>query len=274
MSYIGLDIFLAIFLYAMAAAGVFIAMASKRSVRGGLIALGAVLPIIAIVGIANLLDAATGGKAALSETMPWIGLVAPLVPLAWLHWRSRINAPKPPGAARATRKPPPKKARQPTNSAKPATAAPTVFISYRRADSADVTGRLYDRLATEFGRERVHKDVDSIPLGFDFVEQINKFIGECDVVLAVIGRDWLTMTDDNNRRRLDDETDPVRLEIVAALKRRIPVVPILVGGSTIPPPESLPDDIRKLAFRNGTNVRPDPDFHKDVDRLIAGLRSH
>lgn len=74
------------------------------------------------------------------------------------------------------------------------------------------------------------------------------------------------------KSRLDDPGDFVRIEIESALNRRIPVIPILVRGASIPLAERLPTSIQDLSYRNGIVVRPDPDFHKDMDRLIAHLK--
>jgi hypothetical protein len=146
-----------------------------------------------------------------------------------------------------------------------------VFLSYRREDSSDVTGRIYDRLVGHFGTDNVFKDVDSIPLGVDFRTHISGAVELCDVVLTIIGPRWLSAQDSAGARRLDDPCDFVRLEVGAALEREIPVIPVIVGGATMPTPEELPEAIREIAFRNGTSVRPDPDFHRDMDRLIAAV---
>lgn len=148
-----------------------------------------------------------------------------------------------------------------------------VFLSYRRDDSADVTGRIYDRLVQRFGKAQVFKDVDSIPLGVDFREHLGDVVGRCSVVLVVIGDRWLS-AGAPGARRLDDAADFVRIEIESALERRIPVVPLLVRGAAIPGDTDLPPTLRPLAYRNGIAVRPDPDFHRDMDRLITGLESH
>jgi hypothetical protein len=148
-----------------------------------------------------------------------------------------------------------------------------IFVSYRRSDSSDVTGRIFDRLKARFGEDCLFKDVDSIPLGTDFREVISDAVGKCSVLLAVIGDDWLVVTDHQGRRRLDDSNDYVQIEIATALQRHIPVVPVLVEKASMPRPEELPQPIQDLAFRNGIQVRPDPDFHNDIDRLckqIAG----
>ena len=149
----------------------------------------------------------------------------------------------------------------------------TIFISYRRADSADITGRIYDRLTERFGSEHVYKDVDSVPLGVDFRKHIGDLVQRCDAVIAIIGNQWVS-SQAGGIRRLDDARDLVRIEIAAALVRGIPVVPVLVGGAVMPTGEELPDEIQGLAYRNGISVRPDPDFHKDLDRLIAGIDAH
>ncbi len=147
-----------------------------------------------------------------------------------------------------------------------------IFISYRRQDSADVTGRIYDRLRDAFDKDGLFKDVDNIPFGVDFRVHLDHEVGQCDVMLAVIGRNWLNIADDNNKRRLEDPTDFVRIEIESALKRQIPVVPLLAHGISMPTADELPESIRELAFRNATQVRADPDFHKDMDRLISGIK--
>lgn len=145
-----------------------------------------------------------------------------------------------------------------------------VFLSYRRDDSADVTGRIYDRLVAQFGQTRVFKDVDSIPAGADFRAALHDAVDRCEVVMVVIGPRWLTATT-GGVRRLDDPGDFVRIEIAHALDRKLPVVPVLVGGAAMPAERDLPPTLSALAFRQALVVRPDPDFHRDVDRLIVAL---
>jgi hypothetical protein len=146
-----------------------------------------------------------------------------------------------------------------------------LFISYRRDDSADVTGRIYDRLVQHFGGNRVFKDVDSIPIGVDFRKYLRSLVDQCDTMLAIVGDDWLMLRDSLGRRRLDDPGDFVRIEIEAALERDMRIVPVLVEGVTMPRPEDLPESLREFAYRNGVAIRQDPDFHRDMDRLIKAL---
>ena len=147
----------------------------------------------------------------------------------------------------------------------------SVFVCYRREDSRHQAGRLYDRLVTHYGAGRVFKDVDSIPLGLDFREILTERVASCDVFLAVIGDDWLAVEGKGGARRLDDPGDFVRIEIEAALAREMPVIPVLVGETSVPAAEELPESLRAMAYRNGLAVRPDPDFHRDMDRLIRGI---
>lgn len=146
-----------------------------------------------------------------------------------------------------------------------------ILISYRREDSADVTGRIYDRLIQAFPQS-VFRDVDSIPLGVDFRTYLDEQVAKCEVFLAVIGRDWLRGKGRKGKSRLDDPGDFVQIEIESALKREIPVIPVLVQGAKIPEAQRLPSSIQDVSYRNGIVVRPDPDFHKDMNRLIAHLR--
>ena len=143
-----------------------------------------------------------------------------------------------------------------------------IFISYRREDSADVTGRIYDRLVAAFGRETIFKDVDSIPMGVNFKEYLDKQVQHTRVMLAVIGPKWLTVTDSQGARRLDNPADFVRIEVEMGLQRKIPVIPLLVSGASMPRENQLPATLQNLSLQNGTQIRPDPDFHRDMDRLI------
>jgi hypothetical protein len=146
-----------------------------------------------------------------------------------------------------------------------------LFISYRRSDSNEVVGRIYDRLVRDLGAESVFKDVDNIPLGVDFVDYLDAQVQESTALLAVIGPEWLTVTDAQGHRRLDDPNDFVRIEIESALRRDIPVVPVLVRGAVMPNARDLPESLHKLARRNGISVRADPDFHNDMTALIRKL---
>ena len=146
-----------------------------------------------------------------------------------------------------------------------------VFVSYRREDSRHQTDRLCDHLVAHFGAEQVFQDVDWIPLGSDFRRVLTERVAGCDVFLAVIGDAWLSIAGKSGTRRLDDPGDFVRIEIEAALARNIPVIPVLVGHASVPRAEELPESLRKLAYRQGLRVRPDPDFRHDVERLVRGI---
>ncbi|MBR1279006.1 SUMF1/EgtB/PvdO family nonheme iron enzyme [Bradyrhizobium sp. AUGA SZCCT0283] len=149
--------------------------------------------------------------------------------------------------------------------------APKVFISYRRDDSAGHAGRVHDRLEREFGRNLLFMDVDSVPLGVNFVKVLGEEIAKCDALLAIIGPGWLDARDENGNRRLDNLNDFVRIEIETALLRGIPVIPILLEGTRVPKADRLPDGLKELALRNGVDVRH-ASFLDDMERLIRGLK--
>ncbi|MCE9524776.1 MAG: toll/interleukin-1 receptor domain-containing protein [Planctomycetales bacterium] len=150
---------------------------------------------------------------------------------------------------------------------------PALFISYRRSDSSDITGRIFDRLVGHFHNKpvKVVRDVDSIPVGDDFREVLRDRIQDCDVVLVIIGPTWITVKDGKGTRRLDDASDTVRIEIEQALQLKKKVIPVCVTHTTMPTEDDLPGTLKKLAFRNGVQVRPDPDFNNDISRLISAL---
>ncbi len=148
-----------------------------------------------------------------------------------------------------------------------------IFISYRRSDSPDATGRIYDRLVAEFGKAQVFKDVDSIPLGRDFRGHLNDIVGTCGVMLAIVGPHWTEARNPAGQQRLEDPDDFVRIELETALARDIPVVPVLVGHAPLPVAADLPGSLGSLVFRQSIAVRPDPDFHNDATRLVTALRA-
>ena len=146
-----------------------------------------------------------------------------------------------------------------------------IFISYRRDDSAYVAATLSEKLQEHFGADSVFFDVDKIPLGVDFRDYIGDEVGKCDVLLVMIGDQWLASSEAGSRRRIDDPADFVRIEIEAAFKRKIPIVPILVGNAVLPKPETLPESVRGLVFRNAAEIRAGRDLRQHVERVIAGL---
>ena len=149
--------------------------------------------------------------------------------------------------------------------------SPKIFISYRRVDSNDITGRIYDWLVQHFGADHVFKDVDSIPLGVDFRQHLDQAVAQCSVFLTVIGPDWLFIGENAEKSRLLNSTDFVRIEVESALQRDIPLIPLFVREATIPSAEDLPESVKSLVFRNGISIRPDPDFHNDMNRLIRAI---
>jgi class 3 adenylate cyclase/predicted ATPase len=146
---------------------------------------------------------------------------------------------------------------------------PRITISYRRDDSLDITGRIFDRLAGHFSREAVFRDIDNIPPGVDFRRHIDRVLDESDIVLAIVGSRWIGP--DNEQRRLTSAADPVRLEIETALRKDKPLIPVLVSGAVMPHPEILPDSLHDFAYRNAIRVDSGQDFDVHVGRLIRAM---
>jgi TIR domain len=167
----------------------------------------------------------------------------------------------------------PVRKRAPTKKNEPSVRAKAVriFINYRREDLG-LAGRINDRLEEEFGHDQIFMDVDTIPLGVNYVTALNEEVAKCDVLIALIGRDWFDARDEAGHRRLDKPDDFVRIEIAAALKRRIRVIPILIDGTKVPKIDQLPPDIQELALRQGLEVRH-AFFKADIERLVRELNA-
>jgi TIR domain len=145
-----------------------------------------------------------------------------------------------------------------------------IFVCYRGEDSIAHAGRLYDSLAAHFGKNRVFMDIDTVEPGEDFVQVIEQKIDACQALIAIIGNSWVDAAGDDGVRRLDNSGDFVRLEITAALKRNVRVIPALVGGAAMPRSLDLPEPMKALARRNAIEIS-DTAFHQSVARLIETL---
>jgi hypothetical protein len=146
-----------------------------------------------------------------------------------------------------------------------------IFLSYRRDDSSGWAGRLYEHLVREWGSGQVFMDIDAIAPGEDFREAITRTMHACDVVIVVIGPNWVGARGETGSRRLDDMADNHRAEVVAALAADVRVVPVLVGGAAMPKMSELPEPMKDLAFRNAA-VLEDRRFASDVDALQRALK--
>src|SRR5208282_1306947 len=146
-----------------------------------------------------------------------------------------------------------------------------IFISYRREESRWSARSLRDRLSASFDPNQIFMDIDTIALGEDFVKAIETTVGKCDVLIALIGNNWLTSKDDQGGRRLDNPEDFVRMEIATALKREIRVIPVLVDGALMPRSPDLPEDLKPLIRRNALRIT-DTSFDGDCQRLAAAIR--
>lgn len=145
-----------------------------------------------------------------------------------------------------------------------------IVISYRRADSEAVTGRIRDRLVGHYGQDSVFMDIDSIPFGIDFRDYIKEALDQTDIVVAVMGPAWVGKIG-SGPARIMEEADPVRIEVETALARGIAVIPLLIDEAVMPQPSDLPDSLKNLAFRNAAYVDSGRDFHLHMDRLIRSM---
>ena len=147
---------------------------------------------------------------------------------------------------------------------------PKIFISYRREDTSGYAGRLLERLSSEFGGENVFMDLEDIQPGTDFVEAIQRAVGSSDVLIVLIGKRWLTATDESGRRRIENPQDFVRIEIENALARGLRVIPVLVNQTVMPSASELPEPLASLA-RCQAHELSDRRWDYDVDQLVRVL---
>jgi hypothetical protein len=151
--------------------------------------------------------------------------------------------------------------------------AHAIFISYRRDDTEGEAGRLFDDLTRAFGNENVFMDVAGISPGMDFRRAIENNVASCGVLLAMIGPSWVSITNAAGERRLEDPNDFVVLEIASALKREVPVIPVLVHGAHMPTPDQVPETLKELPYHNSVELSHGR-WNSDVQLLIQALASY
>jgi len=156
-----------------------------------------------------------------------------------------------------------------------------IFICYRRnigqtirdrIFSQHIADRIYDRLVKQFGREAVFSDLDLILTGQDFPKIISSGAVRCDVLLAVIGQNWASATDERGQKELESPQDYVRREIETALQMGIWIIPLCDDNACMPREEDLPVSLQPLVSRNALRIRPGNDFEGDMARLVKELR--
>jgi hypothetical protein len=143
---------------------------------------------------------------------------------------------------------------------------PRIFLCYRRQDTQWAARSIYDKLSEKYD---VFRDIDSTPAGVKYSTWIESRVGQCDVMIVLIGGEWLSV-DDAGRRRLDLPKDWVRQEIEAALKRDVPVIPVLVQGAPMPSDEELPSSIADLTMFNAAEIT-DSRWNYDLERLLNAI---
>ncbi len=147
---------------------------------------------------------------------------------------------------------------------------PKIVIAYRREDSGDDVARLYARLVSAFGEISVFRDLDDVPPGTSARNVLEEAVQVCDALLVMIGPGWATFTEDDGIRRLDDPNDYIRFEIETALREDdITIIPVLVGGATMPTESDLPPSLHPFAALQPSTLRHDADTDALVQRLRA-----
>jgi hypothetical protein len=145
-----------------------------------------------------------------------------------------------------------------------------IFMSYRRNDTGDICGRIYDHLLAAFGKEAVFRDLEAIPPGEDFTSVIEKNAAACDVMLVVIGPNWLS---DANKARLNQPGDFLRTEVAIGLGRgdaEVAVIPVVVNSAPFPRKEDLPPDLQALVLKNAVFITTEH-FTSDMRLLIEAI---
>lgn len=151
----------------------------------------------------------------------------------------------------------------------------SIFICYRRAQAADVTDRICERISEKFSDRSVFRDIKSVPVGENFRHVIREKLARCMFFLVIIDPQWVSVESVSGKRRIDIHDDDVRVEVELALQTPgVKVIPLLVAGASMPTAGQLPESIRALAALNGAKVRSDPEFNQDIEDVLRQIAQH
>lgn len=140
---------------------------------------------------------------------------------------------------------------------------PRMFVISRYDDTADLRDRMVEQLRERYGAGSVVSGVSGSSLP-DYLRRVEEQMRRCHVVLVVMGPSWTQVRDAHGYRLLDNPYDPVRVELRTALAQQRLIMPLLLHGAQMPRAEDLPPDIAPLAWRQGFQVRNDPEFADDM----------
>ena len=148
---------------------------------------------------------------------------------------------------------------------------PVILISYRRADSKEIAGRIHKELVARYGKKSVYIDIDSILLSADYRVHITQALERALVMVAVIGKDWAGPRAEA-KPRIFDQDDPVRAEVETAFANHRSVLPVLVNGAGMPMEADLPESLAQLPYLNALVIRSrDDEFSSDMERLFHAI---
>ena len=134
-----------------------------------------------------------------------------------------------------------------------------------------MTGRIFDRLCAHYGKDAVFMDIDKIPAGIDFRQYLSNTLLKAQVVLAIVGHKWHGGGAKGSNDRIQDENDPVRIEVETALYGNVPIIPVLIGQRKMPSAAQMPDKLKEFVYLNAVAVDPGVDFDHHMQRLIRAI---
>ncbi len=146
-----------------------------------------------------------------------------------------------------------------------------IFLCYRRVDSADITARIHDHLDIYFGKQITFRDVDGIHPGMHFPDELKKRLADCQLAIVVIGPNWLDGKAPEGRRRIDEQSDFIRIEIATLLKNQTPIIPILVSNAVMPKADDLPNGIERLAYIHGVVLPASSGFTSAMLEIVREI---
>jgi formylglycine-generating enzyme required for sulfatase activity len=144
-----------------------------------------------------------------------------------------------------------------------------IFINYRRDETQEDARAIHDIL--RYRTEELFMDIELMRPGWDFKEILAEVLPSSDVMLVLIGPQWLEIKGDSGERRLDDPEDWVRMEIVMAMEHKIPLILVLIKGAAMPKSKYLPDELKSLSDLQAHTVTEGDGFRTDVNSLIAEI---
>lgn len=147
-----------------------------------------------------------------------------------------------------------------------------LYLLCRPDRTQTVAARITDQIRSRYRDAEIVWDVPFADATV-FARHVETTMQRCNAMLVVIGPNWLQTRSPHGLPWQDDPADPVVLGLLAALRQKKLIVPLLVHGATMPSAGDLAPRLAAFVLHQGIVLREDPFFHTDLRKMYTQINT-